>query len=187
LRLLEIQSGSIHIDGVDLSTVSRNDIRSALTALPQDPIKVAGTVRENLAVGNQYQDTVLISALNKVGIWDLVNERGGLALEFDMLGLSQGQQQLFCLARAILHKGRILLLDEATSSIDRQTDEQIQRVIRQEFADCTVMAVAHRLETIADGDLVVMLDEGEIVEIGNPKVLINQKSMFKQLWDSRHF
>jgi ATP-binding cassette subfamily C (CFTR/MRP) protein 1 len=124
--------------------------------------------------------------LEKVFLWDKIFERGGLNVEFDTLGLSHGQQQLFSLARAMLNKRKVVLLDEATSSLDRQTDEAIQKVIREEFKECTVLAVAHRLETIGDADVVVVVDRGKIVEVGDPKVLREEDSLFRALWENRH-
>lgn len=134
-------------------------------------------------------DNDLVTALTKVNLWDAINNRdgGGLDADFDALGLSHGQQQFFCLARAILQKRKVVLLDEATISVDRQTDQEVQKVIRTEFADCTVVAVAHRLETIGDSDVVVVIDQGSIVEVGDPKMLREEAgSLFKALWEDSH-
>jgi len=189
LRLLETSSGSIRIDQVDLSTMKRGAIREQITTLPQDPVKLPGTVRNNLDPHHHIEsDAALISALEKVHLWDTIRDReGSLDAEFDNLSLSHGQQQLFCLARALLRKTKVVLFDEATSSVDRHTDERIQQVIRSEFADCTILAVAHRLETIGDADVVVVMDQGRVVETGDPHVLKEREgSLFRELWTARH-
>ncbi|ETS74059.1 hypothetical protein PFICI_13925 [Pestalotiopsis fici W106-1] len=198
LRLLEIESGAISIDGVDLSTVSRESVRTRIITLPQDPVKLSGTVRQNLIPGEAAsslataggnEDERLESALTRVDMWDLIRERGGLDADFGDMELSQGQRQLFCLARAILRRNdsTIVLLDEPTSSIDRETDERVMKVIREDFKHCTVIAVAHRLETILDSDVIAVMDAGKIQEIGEPKALLGQAdSRFKALWDSRN-
>jgi ATP-binding cassette subfamily C (CFTR/MRP) protein 1 len=98
--------------------------------------------------------------------------------------LSQGQKQLFCLARAILRPGKIVVLDEVTSSVDRVTDEMMQRIIRDEFKGRTVIAVAHRLETIIDFDRIVVMEDARVVEIGKPDDLLSRKSKFRKLFEA---
>ncbi|KAF8849622.1 putative multidrug resistance protein MDR [Acephala macrosclerotiorum] len=188
LRLLETPTGSLYIDGLDLSSIPVNTTRSRLTTLPQDPVKLPGTVRDNLDPFKSIKsDDDLVSALTKVNMYDAITTRGGLDVEFDTLSLSHGQQQLFCLARTLLHKSKVVLMDEATSSVDQQTDEEVQKALKSEFADCTVLAVAHRLETIGNSDVVVVVDQGRIVEVGNPQKLREDPgSLFKALWENRH-
>ncbi|OBT93873.2 hypothetical protein VE01_08497 [Pseudogymnoascus verrucosus] len=188
LRLLETPTGSLYIDGLDLSSIPVNTTRSRLTTLPQDPVKLPGTVRDNLDPFKSIKsDDDLVSALIKVNMCDVITTRGGLDVEFDTLSLSHGQQQLFCLARALLHKSKVVLMDEATSSVDQQTDEEVQKALKSEFANCTVLAIAHRLETIGNSDVVVVVDKGRIVEVGNPqKLREDPESLFKALWENRH-
>ncbi|KAK1966436.1 P-loop containing nucleoside triphosphate hydrolase protein, partial [Colletotrichum sublineola] len=188
LRLLEYQSGTIYIDGIDVSRIPRVTLRDRLTALPQDPVTINETVRLNLAPeASHLTDDLLITSLRKVKLWELIQERGGLDAEFGTMNLSHGQQQLFCLARVMLSRSKIVLLDEATSSLDRETDEYIQRVLRDELSDCTVITVAHRLETIVEGDVVIVMDGGEVAEVGGPRQLLEQnRSKFKDLWENRH-
>lgn len=112
-------------------------------------------------------------------LWETVEERGALDSEFDALGLSQGQQQLFSLTRAMLHKRKVVLLDQATSSVDRHTDEAIQKVIQEEFKACTALVVAHLLETIGDADMMVVVDHGTIVDVGGSKVLREEELLFR--------
>ena len=101
----------------------------------------------------------------------------------DVDSLSHGQRQLFCLARAILRKSKIVVLDEVTSSVDRKTDALMQKVIREEFEGCTIVAVAHRLETILDFDRIAVLDRGRLVECDAPKKLLARESAFKRLYE----
>jgi len=171
------------IDGIDLSNLPRQDIRSRLNAISQDPYFIAGTIRLNLDPYISSNDEEIISALQKVQLYDAILASGGLDVDLDVDSLSHGQRQLFCLARAILRKGKIVVLDEATSSVDRKTDELMQRIIREEFKDRTIIAVAHRLETILDFDRIAVLETGRLKECGTPAELLSGPSAFKELYD----
>lgn len=186
-RLLDIQSGTIKIDSEDLSLLPRQLIRSRLTALPQDAIKLRGTVRHNLDPQSTIQaDQPLEDVLRKTSIWETIAHRGGLDADMDGLGLSAGQLQLFCLARALLSHRAVVLLDEATSSIDLRTDDEVRRVIREEMKGKTVIEVAHRLEVVRECDVVVVMGEGKVIETGEPEVLLRREgSAFKALWESQ--
>ncbi|RDW71555.1 hypothetical protein BP6252_08118 [Coleophoma cylindrospora] len=182
-RMLELSSGSMTIDGIDLSTISRNDIRFRLNAIPQEPYFIAGSVRLNLDPYETHDDAALVAALHKVQLWDAVAQ--DLDHELDPESLSHGQRQLFCLARAILRPGKIVVLDEATSSVDRRTDELMQRIIREEFGDRTIIAVAHRLDTILDFDRVAVLDRGKLKECDAPATLLAREgSAFAALYET---
>lgn len=123
-----------------------------------------------------------MAALTKVGLWSILSERGGLDAEMIANPLSQGEQQIFCLARAMLKtQGRILVLDEATSNVDAETDQLMQRLIREEFKGYTIITVAHRLDTILDSDRIVVLDAGRVVEVGAPAQLLAGPSAFREL------
>ncbi|KAF1998927.1 P-loop containing nucleoside triphosphate hydrolase protein [Amniculicola lignicola CBS 123094] len=183
LRLMDIESGSIIIDGIDVSTLPRQTVRSRLIALPQDPYVLAGTVRENVDPIGKVSDREITSALRKVKLDHLVdNEDIGLNAKLNPDMLSQGQRQLLCLARAMVRKGSILILDEATASVDVHTDALMQHIIRSEFKHHTIIAAAHRLDTIIDFDAVLMLDAGRIVESDNPQNLLCKDSGFKELY-----
>ncbi|KAI9743572.1 MAG: hypothetical protein M1818_002887 [Claussenomyces sp. TS43310] len=184
-RMLELQSGCIVIDDVDLSTVPRNDIRARLNAIPQDSVFLARSIRLNVCPWDaiSHDDNDLVRLLEKVGLWDAISGQGGLDARMDAELLSHDQRQLFCLARAMLRKGQVAVLDEIGSSVDRTKSELIQRLIRTEFATCTIIAVAHRLETIMDFDRVVVFEQGNIVECGNPEGLISRPSLFKDLYE----
>jgi ABC-type multidrug transport system fused ATPase/permease subunit len=167
-------NGTIFIDGVDISKVRRNTVRERLICLPQDPLIFPGTFRFNLDPTSKVsEDNVLIDVLKVVCLWTLVTKRGGLSAELKMESLSHGEQQLLALARAIVRKQIagshcILVLDEATSNLDRETETLIQTVIKKEFKNNTVITVAHRLETVAESDYIVMLEKGKVTKIGPP-------------------
>ena len=181
--MLELNSGTILIDGFDLSTLPRDHIRSKLNAIPQDPFFIAGSIRLNLDPYLTSTDSLLISALSKVNLLDTIVSIGGLDAEFDPDTLSHGQRQLFCLARAILRKSKVVVLDEVTSSVDKKTDELMQKIIREEFKGCTIIAVAHRLDTILDFDRIAVLGEGQLRECDTPERLLSKPSAFKELYD----
>ena len=187
LHLLELRSGTIRIDGIDLSTMPRQTIRAHLTTLPQDPVQLTGTIRHNLDPETLISaDEPLISSLRKVSLWDTISARGGLDATLEDLGLSAGQLQLLCLARALLARGKIVLVDEATSSVDHATEGEIRRVVAEEMAGRTVVEVAHRLEVVRGCDVVVVMAEGRVAEVGEPEELLRSSgSAFKALWDSQ--
>ena len=184
-RMLEVTpESSITIDGIDLTTLPRQEVRARLNAIPQEPFFMKGNVRENADPMHEHSDEAVVIALKKVYLWDLVNEKGGLDTAMDAEYFSHGQRQLFCLARAVLRKGKVVVLDEATSSVDTKSDELMQRIIRKEFRDCTILAVAHRLDTIMDFDRIALLSAGELVEFDSPKALLGRASRFKELYNS---
>lgn len=185
LRMLPIESGEIEIDGLDLQRLPRTTIRERLNVIPQDALFLPGTVRMNLDPRGESNDSALVEALEKVQLWSTLEARGGLDGELENDLLSHGQRQLFCLATAILRKTRIVVLDEATSNVDHKTDELMQRIIREEFEGRTVIAVAHRLNTIMDFDRVAVLDQGQLCELDSPMALLARQSMFRSMWGER--
>lgn len=170
-----------------MSTLVRQHIRSRITALPQDALQLTGTVRHGLDPQNIVQfDELLISALRKTCSWSAVESRGGLDARIEELGLSAGQLQLLCLTRALLRRDSpLILFDEATSSVDIHTDKTVRAAIADDLAGRTLIEVAHRLDIVRGYDLIVVLDEGEVVEIGAPDDLLARPSVFKSLWESR--
>ncbi|KAH0274733.1 putative ABC transporter, partial [Aureobasidium melanogenum] len=181
LRLLPLRHGSISIDGHDIQHVHPDIVRNSIIAIPQQPFLVPGTLRSILNPKAELSDTDLISALSKVHLLDLANERGGLDADIDQQSLSQGQAQLLCLARALLRKSKIVILDEATSSLDADTDAVIRDVLRSEFVDCSVISIAHRITTILDADMVIMMDAGRVSVVGKPDELRVSNNGFRQL------
>ncbi|XP_067242984.1 canalicular multispecific organic anion transporter 1 isoform X1 [Chanodichthys erythropterus] len=180
-RIIEASEGRIIIDGVDISTLGLHDLRSRLTIIPQDPVLFSGTLRMNLDPFQKFSDEEIWNVLELAHLKDYV--RGlpsGLEHEVSEGGenLSLGQRQLLCLARALLRKSRILILDEATAAVDLETDDLIQTTIRREFSHCTVLTIAHRLNTILDSSRVMVLDSGKIVEFDSPSELLNKQGHF---------
>ncbi|KAF2638302.1 putative ABC multidrug transporter [Massarina eburnea CBS 473.64] len=184
-RLLDIKTGKIEIDGVDISTVPRDTVRSRLVSIAEDPFYIPGTIRENVDPYGRATDDEIGEVLKKAMLWDTVVLKGGLHAILDSATFSHGQRQLFGIARALLRRDyKVLIVDEATSSIDSETDKVIQNIIRDEFKHHTIISVAHRLETIIDFDRIAVLDQGRAVEYDSPSALMSKPSMFKSLYDS---
>ncbi|RAH82412.1 putative ABC transporter [Aspergillus japonicus CBS 114.51] len=181
LRLLDLRSGTIEIDGVDISTLARQDVRSRLITLPQEPFFLHGTIRENLDIHGQHSDEDLYEILARLGLQELIVQKGGLDVSMSEDMLSHGQRQLLCVVRASLRTSKILILDEATSSVDQETEALILDVLRKQFRDHTVVCIAHRLNTILDYDQIIVLDQGCVVECGHPATLAAQPSIFAEL------
>ncbi|KGQ06928.1 ABC transporter ATP-binding protein/permease VMR1 [Beauveria bassiana D1-5] len=187
LRFVDVEEGSIHVDGVDTAPLKLAHLRSSISVIAQDPFLFSGTLRANLAIHGPRDDQELREALRKVAVQttdgrDAINVLDDLDMAVQAGGenLSHGQRQMVCLARAILNPRRIVILDEATSAVDRATDTMVQEVIRREFAESTMIIVAHRLATVADLDKIMVLDEGMAVEFGPPAELMQKKGVF---WD----
>ncbi|KAF9356278.1 hypothetical protein BGX34_010010 [Mortierella sp. NVP85] len=178
--------GKIEIDGVDISTLGLVDLRQALAIIPQDPILFAGSVRDNLDPFQEHSDHALWQALERAHLKEHIQSvPGGLSFEVAQHGenFSMGQRSLICLARALLRKTKILILDEATSAVDVETDELIQRTIRTEFKNRTILTIAHRIKTVMDSDKILVLEQGQVVEFDRPEELLKRKdeSLFYRL------
>ncbi|XP_057446650.1 ABC transporter C family member 10-like isoform X2 [Lotus japonicus] len=183
-RLVEPAGGKIIVDGIDISCIGLHDLRSSFGIIPQDPTLFIGTVRYNLDPLSQHSDQEIWEVLRKCQLQDAVKDKGGLesSVVEDGSNWSTGQRQLFCLGRALLRKSRILVLDEATASIDNATDLILQKTIKTEFADCTVITVAHRIPTVMNCTMVLAINEGKLAEYDKPMKLMKRKSsLFAQL------
>lgn len=180
-RILEAAEGIINIDGVNISEIGLHNLRSMLTIIPQDPVLFSGTLRMNLDPFDKYSEDELWKALELSNLKKFVSSQTE-KLDYECSeggeNLSVGQRQLVCLARALLRKTRILVLDEATAAIDLETDDLIQMTIRTQFEDCTVLTIAHRLNTIMDYTRVLVLDKGKIAEFDTPTGLIAARGIF---------
>jgi len=169
LRVLEPRSGKVLLDGVDTQDIGVATLRSAIGLVPQDPVLFSGTLRHNLDPFDHFTDTAIEQALGLVHLTELVQSWPlGLAHTIADEGgnLSFGQRQLVCLARMVLRRPALLLLDEATSAIDPSTQELVQNTLDEAFVGSTVLAVAHRLETVLKFDYAVVLNQGEVAEEG---------------------
>ncbi|KAK2941716.1 Multidrug resistance-associated protein [Blattamonas nauphoetae] len=181
----EPNKGRVLIDGVDISKVDLGRLRRSIAIIPQDPTLFTGTVRHNLDLASKRSDDRIWEVLDMVEMREVIaNLPAGLDSEVAEGGsnFSTGQRQLLCFVRAILNNCRIVVLDEATASVDVETDEKIQKTIRQQFSDKTVIVIAHRLNTIMDSDRIIVMDKGRVVEYDSPGNLkTNPDSAFNGL------
>ncbi|XP_027849228.2 ATP-binding cassette sub-family C member 4-like [Aphis gossypii] len=178
---LAINEGNIIIDDIEIHDIGLHDLRSKLSIIPQEPILFSGTMRTNLHPFNEYPDHVLWNALDEVELRQIVEKLpDGLNSKMSEGGsnFSVGQRQLVCLARAIIRNNKILVMDEATANVDPQTDAFIQNTIRNKFRMCTVLTIAHRLNTVIDSDKVLVMDAGTMVEFDHPYNLLKDKNGF---------
>lgn len=208
LRMVDLDAGTITIDGINIASLPREAVRRRLTTMPQETFFITGSARQNLDPFDIATEESLVSVLEDLGLWKVLDEAGGLDAEMSNDMLSSGQAQLFCLARAIVRGGPILLLDEPTSryniallttpppssllasanshfSVDSATGDLMQQAIHKTFGKKTVISIAHRLETVIDFDRIIVLEKGEIIESGSPKdLLAASSSAFRLLFDS---
>nr|CAD7441508.1 unnamed protein product [Timema bartmani] len=175
-RIVEAAGGSILIDGEDISQLGLHTLRSRLTIIPQDPVLFSGTLRRNLDPFATFSDMDVWQALEHAHLKTFVKSLpAGLNHEVSEGGENL-QRQLICLARALLRKTKLLILDEATAAVDLDTDDLIQTTIRTKFSDCTVLTIAHRLNTIMDMNRVMVLDKGLVMEFNTPEALLQDKT-----------
>ncbi|CAI2364263.1 unnamed protein product [Moneuplotes crassus] len=184
-RIVEALEGSIYIDGVDISTVGLADLRDRITIIPQEPVLFRNILRFNLDPEQKCSDEELISLLHKAKLGSLLT-RDGSGLNFTIAdkgsNLSAGEKALICICRAVLRHNKIVIMDEATASIDVNTEEIIQKLMKEEFADSTVITVAHRLNTVMNSDKIIVMDFGEIIEYDTPQNLLkNESSLFSSM------
>ncbi|KAJ3253385.1 hypothetical protein HK103_000705 [Boothiomyces macroporosus] len=187
-RILEPKSGSIAVDGRDIAQLGLKTLRRSIDIIAQEANIFSGTVRYNLCLDSAFSDEELWQALELVGMKEYVSQLPE-KLEHELIGggsnLSAGQKQLLCLARVLIKKPKVLVLDEASSSIDGEADKLLQTVLRNTLKDTTIISIAHRLNTIADFDRVLVLDQGEMTEFDCPHVLLQDPSSeFSKLVES---
>ncbi|KAI6200965.1 hypothetical protein M3Y96_00790800 [Aphelenchoides besseyi] len=184
-RLLQQTAGRILIDGINIQEVKLHDLRSRISCIGQDAVLFSGSLRFNLDPFYAHSDDQIWTALEDAhmksfvkslpdGLMHMISEGGS--------NISAGQKQLFCMARALLERNKIIVFDEATANVDVQTDQLIQKTIREKFSDATILTVAHRVNTILDYEKVMVLDHGRLVEMNSPKRLLeNNNSIFYSL------
>jgi ABC-type multidrug transport system fused ATPase/permease subunit len=200
-RISELDHGAIYIDGVDVSSLGLESLRSSLSIIPQDPVLFAGSIRKNLDPFGENDDDKLWDALRRSHLIDLeelaeVKSQVKLSettihkfhldqiVEDEGANFSLGERQLIAFARALVRNTKILVLDEATSLVDYETDNKIQTTIAEEFRHCTILCIAHRLKTIIKYDRIMTLERGKVAEFDTPKNLFkNEHGIFRQMCD----
>ncbi|CAK4619836.1 unnamed protein product [Aphanomyces euteiches] len=174
-RINEIVSGTMKISGINTSNIGIKTLRESMAIIPQNPILFKGTLRHYLDPFDQYTDAELWDVLNKVRLTTRISSEPDKLLSIVQENgdnYSVGERQMLCMARALLRQCRIVIMDEATAAIDHETDQNLQRVIREEFASSTVLTIAHRLDTVLDNDRILVFDQGTIVQNDTPANLI---------------
>ncbi|KAJ2530679.1 hypothetical protein GGH20_001766, partial [Coemansia sp. RSA 1937] len=205
MRMVEPAAGKIIIDGIDIATIGLHDLRSRISIIPQDPVLFYGSIRDNLDPMDEYTDDEVWAAVRATHIEGLLEkptekyvedpDDDDMGVWVEGIGLdkwvkyggnnfSVGERQLISLCRALLWKRKILVLDEATANIDNKTDQLIQTVLRDEFKDCTILTIAHRLNTVMDCDRILVMDQGTVAEFDTPKNLLARDGPFTQLMAS---
>jgi ABC-type multidrug transport system fused ATPase/permease subunit len=188
-RLVEIESGQIKLDGIDLATVDYTDIRGrpgGMAIIPQDPFLAGGTLRRCIDPFHQNCDSDILEALKAVRLSSDSDSVSVLDVEVEEGGsnYSVGERQLLNLARALLSRPKVLVLDEATAALDPETDAFIQQMLRTKFVNTTQITIAHRLESVMDYDQIVVMNHGRAAEVGSPRELLALGGLFADLIDS---
>lgn len=195
MRLVEIETGKILIDGVDLKSLGLQCVRSNIAVIPQDPVLFSGSVRTNLDPFDMFSDDRICNVLERVGLLDASNSKGPVKSLDDKVtsggsNFSVGQRQLMVIGRALLARASVIICDEATAAVDAETDARMQKLFRSDFANATCLTVAHRLNTIMDSDYVLVIDDGKAAEFDAPHNLLRAKDgIFKRLvetWEKEH-
>ncbi|XP_021775375.1 ABC transporter C family member 14-like [Chenopodium quinoa] len=183
-RLIEPCAGKIVIDDIDITKVELHDLRSRFGIIPQEPVLFEGTVRSNIDSTGQYSEDEIWKSLERCQLKDVViskPEKLDAPVVDSGDNWSVGQRQLLCLGRVMLKKSQLLFMDEATASVDSHTDAVIQKIIREDFAACTIISIAHRIPTVMDCDKVLVIDAGKAKEFDSPSHLLARPSLFGAL------
>ena len=179
-------TGDVTIDEVNISDINIQSSRRAMSVITQNPVLFNGSLRMNMDPFDEYEDKEIWDALQEASLKSMVETlpwKLNEEIRENGANLSVGERQLLCLARALLKKSKIIVMDEATANVDHKTDELIQETIRIKFQQCTVITIAHRLNTVIDYDRVLVLENGQVVEFDNPKLLLqNKEGHFSRLY-----
>lgn len=175
-RISELTSGRVLIDGVDVATIGLKTLREKLSIIPQSPVLFKGSLRAYLDPFDEFTDDQLWASIREVGLTQRIAEdkrKLAMIVEENGENFSVGERQMLCMARTLLRHSRIVIFDEATATIDHETDQNLQQVIRTAFKKSTVLTIAHRLDTVLDSDRILVLDKGRSVEFASPKELVS--------------
>ncbi|KAF4340735.1 multidrug resistance [Fusarium beomiforme] len=185
LGLVQVSSGLISIDDVDISTLSKDEVRSRFVVLPQESLILSVSIRDYARLFGISDDQEIVQGLKKTGLWQAIEQGGGLDMIVSSDTFSHGERQLFAMTLACLKKGKIVLMDEPTSHVDNDIQTQLRQRVFDTFPESTVLCVTHQVATIVEFDTVLVLDDGKIVEQGDPKELLRQPtSRFAQLYSA---
>lgn len=187
MRFYEISSGRICVDGTDITSISRTSLRNSCGMVLQDTWLSDGTIRDNLKIGKpDATDEEIMEACRKTQCMEWIEQmESGLDTKIRLDNLSDGQKQLLCITRVMLSQPSILILDEATSSIDTRTEILVQRAFDALMEGRTSLVVAHRLSTIVNADLILVMKDGSIIESGNHKQLLENNGFYAKLFNSQ--
>jgi ATP-binding cassette subfamily B multidrug efflux pump len=189
MRFYEIDGGAIFVDGVDTRKMTRHDLRRLFGMVLQDAWLFSGTIRENIAYGREGATEAQIQAAAEAAHVNhfvrTLPEGYDTRLDDDSANVSQGERQLLTIARAFLADPEILILDEATSSVDTRTEVLIQRAMARLLAGRTSFVIAHRLSTIRGADLILVMNEGSIIEQGTHEELLAAQGFYYDLYNSQ--
>ncbi|KAF4130868.1 ABC transporter [Phytophthora infestans] len=175
-RISELTSGRVLVDGVDVATIGLKTLREKLSIIPQSPVLFKGSLRAYLDPFDEFTDDQLWASIREVGLTERIAEdkrKLVMIVEENGENFSVGERQMLCMARTLLRHSRIVIFDEATATIDHETDQNLQQVIRTAFKKSTVLTIAHRLDTVLDSDRILVLDKGRSVEFASPKELVS--------------
>ena len=189
MRFYEINSGKIYIDGIDISTVKRSEIHKVFSMVLQETWLFEGTVRDNLCFGrdDEVSEEELVEKATEAHIYHYIStmSKGFDTVLDESTTISQGQKQLFTICRAMIENAPMIILDEATSNIDTRTEILIQKAMDKLTKGRTSFVIAHRLQTIKDADLILVMDKGNIVEQGRHEELLAKKGFYADLYYSQ--
>ena len=187
MRFYEIQNGEIKIDGVPINRISRNNLHEQFSMVLQDSWLFEGTVRENIIFNSKTTEENMIESCKTLGIHHFIMtlSNGYDTVLDDHSNISQGQRQLITIARAMIENAPILILDEATSSVDTRTEELIQKAMDKLSEGRTAFIIAHRLSTIKNADMILVINDGDIIEKGNHNELMEKDGFYADLYNSQ--
>ena len=188
-RLIDVSSGSIKLDGIDIRDLELHTLRSQFGFVPQKNLLFAGTIAENLRLGNENgSEQEMIAAVKAASIYDFVK---GLPKGFDApvyqggTNFSGGQRQRLCIARALMVDPKILILDDSTSALDAATETMVKESVAKYFKETTVISIAQKISSVADSDVIVVMEEGKIVGQGTHDFLLDTCNVYQEIYASQ--